>query len=264
MNMLRQEWRSLGRSTLTWTLSLAATAVLLLALFPGFSRDAADFSRMLDSYPEAVRKALGVTVDTMTTLTGYYAFVLLYVSLAGAIQAMNLGLGLLSRETREKTADFLLTKPVTRSRVVTAKLGAALLALLVTNLGYQAAALAMAASVADRIDYGTYALLTLTLPLIQLVFFALGFILAAALPRIRSVLTLSLGLVLGFFVIGMVDSIVGERAGRYLSPFRYYDRSYILGHGSYESEFALLTAALVLLLTAGAYLLYRRKDIHAV
>jgi len=264
MNLFLQEWRSLCRSTLTWSLSLAATALLLLALYPSFAQDAADFRSMLDSYPAAVQKAFGITMDTMATLNGYYSFVLMYVSLAGAIQAMNLGLGQLSKETREKTADFLLSKPVSRTRIVTAKVGAALASLLVTNAVYQAAALILAGLVADRVDYGTYLLLSFTLPLIQLLFFALGLLLSVILPKIRSVLPLSLGLVFGFYFVGMIASIVGDRAARYLTPFRYYDRPYIVAHSAYESEFVVLELALLVLFTAGTYVLYRRKDIHAV
>lgn len=264
MNMFRKEWRTLGKSTLIWSLSLSAVAFLLLALYPGFARDAEDFGKMLDSYPESLQKALGITMDSLTSLLGFYSFVLTYISVAGAVQAMNLGLGQLSKETREKTADFLLTKPVTRSQIVTAKVAAALASLLVTNAIYLIAAVILAGQVALDVDYKTYILLTLTVPLIQLLFFALGLVLSVILPKIRSVLPLSLGLVFGFFAIGMVASLVGDKAARYLTPFRFYDRVYISAHSAYEGGFVILELALIALFTVGTYLIYRKKDIHAV
>ncbi|WP_058300781.1 ABC transporter permease subunit [Gorillibacterium timonense] len=264
MNIFRKEWQALRKSTFTWSLSLAAVALLLLALYPGFARDAEDFRGLLDAYPESVQKAFGLSLDSLTSFLGYYSFVLTYISLAGAIQAMNLGLGQLSKETREKTADFLLTKPVSRTRIITAKLFAALASLFVTNLIYLAAALLLAGQVASDVDYGTYTLLTLSVPLLQLLFFAFGLVLSVLLPKIRSVLPLSLGLVFGFYVLGMVASLVGEEAARYVTPFRYFDRSYIMAHSAYESGFVILELVLVVLFTAGTYQIYRKKDIHAV
>ncbi|MEO3945917.1 ABC transporter permease subunit [Gorillibacterium sp. CAU 1737] len=264
MNLLRMEWRALRRSTLLWSLALAATAVLLLAFYPGFARDAAIFNKLLDAYPDAVKQVIGLKTGDLTSLNGYFSFVLTYLSLAAAIQATNAGLGPLSREVRDKTADFLLAKPVTRTQVVTAKLIAALFSLLVTNLVLLLTVLAVAGGVSSEVDYGPLALLTLTVGLIQLLFWGLGLFLAALLPKVSSVLPLSLSVVFGFFAVGMVASLVGERAARYLTPFRYYDPAYIRAHSAYEGGFLLLELALLVLLTATAYIVYRRKDIHAV
>ena len=38
---------------------------------------------------------------------------------------MNLGIGIISKEVRDKTADFLLTKPVSRVTILVAKMMAA-------------------------------------------------------------------------------------------------------------------------------------------
>ena len=72
--------------------------------------------KYLKDYPEPVRKALGLSVDSISSILGFYSYIFLYITLCGAIQAMNLGTSIISKEVSEKTADFLLTKPVTRHR----------------------------------------------------------------------------------------------------------------------------------------------------
>lgn len=54
--------------------------------------------------------------------------------LVGAIYALKSSLSSLSEEIRARTADFLFVKPVDRSRVITAKLAAVLVNLVVFNL----------------------------------------------------------------------------------------------------------------------------------
>ncbi len=70
----------------------------------------------------------------MATVLGFYGFVFLFVQLCLAIQAGNYGFGLVSIEESELTADFLLSKPVSRAQILTGKLLAALTSLLVTAL----------------------------------------------------------------------------------------------------------------------------------
>ena len=91
-----------------------------MAFFPSFQNDAGGFLEILKGYPEAVQKALGVEMSNITSLLGYYSFVLVYIVLIGSVQGCNLGLNILSKEERDKTAEFLLVKPVKRVRLAAA------------------------------------------------------------------------------------------------------------------------------------------------
>ena len=265
MNIYRHELRMLGRSTWLWGGSLAAVLLLFFSLFPALSADAEQFQALLENYPEAVRKALGFSINDIATLLGYYSFVFPYILLAGAIQAMNAGAGILSKETREKTADFLLSKPVTRPQILTAKLLAAGTSLLLTNLLYLAVACLLAGQLREETFAWTpFVLIGCSLFLVQLIFLALGIFLSLFLPRMRSVLSLSLGTVFGFFFISMLGSVLGNQAARYLTPFKYFDPPYIIRHSGYKPSFVLLGIGIVLLASVASYIIYSQKDIPAV
>ena len=83
-------------------------------------------------FPPELRAAFGLDALDMATVLGFYGFVFLFVQLCLAIQAGNYGFGLVSIEESELTADFLLSKPVSRAQILTSKLLAALTSLLVT------------------------------------------------------------------------------------------------------------------------------------
>lgn len=187
------------------------------------------------------------------------------VTLCGAIQAMNLGTSIISKEVREKTADFLLTKPVTRHQVLTAKLLAALASLVVTNVVYIAAASFMAIQVrTEEFNLSTFILLSLTLFFVQLMFLAIGIIVTVVVPKVKSVLTISLATVFAFYFLGMFSSTTGDDAKRYISPFKYFDTAYVMENAGYEIPFLIAGAAVIILAIGVSYYVYAKKDIHAV
>jgi len=111
----------------------------MMSLFPSFSKDAKQLQIVLSNFPESVKKAFSMSSLDLSSLLGFYGYIFSFVALCGAIQAMNLGLSILSAETRMKIADFLLTKPVTRYQIITSKLLAAVTCIGITNFIYIAA-----------------------------------------------------------------------------------------------------------------------------
>ena len=158
---------------------------------------------------------------------------------------MGLGVSALSKEEHGKTADFLLSKPVSRTKILTSKLFAALTALLGTNLVFTGATFAMANFITHG-EASTQTLLRLcsTVLLIQLAFFCFGFLLSAVLPKVKSIVAVSLPTVFVFFIIGTLGAIIGNSAVRYLTPFKYYDLIALIDTGKYDTKSLLLEGAL--------------------
>ena len=265
MNMFIHEFKAYRKSTLIWTISLIAIMGLFLSFFPSIARDADEFNKLLDGYPEGVKKALGFTIESITSILGYYSYVFLYISLCGAIQAMNIGTSILSKEVRSKTADFLLTKPVTRINIMTSKLLAALTQLVITNIVYLLAASILVSIVAsEEFSYKTFFMVSITLFFLQLIFLALGVIVSVILPKIRSVIPISLGSVFTFFIISMIGSSQGEDAMRYITPFQYFNAPYIIKNSSYEISYMIVGTVFIILAIIASYIIYSKKDVHAV
>lgn len=265
MNIFLHELKAYRKSTMIWTLSLVALVVLFLSMFPSFSKDAEEFKKLLEGFPVELRKAIGLSVESIATLIGFFSYAFLYLKLAGAIQAMNLGTSILSKESREKTADFLLTKPVTRAQVVTSKLLAALVSLVTTNIVFIAATFMMASIVAgDDFNKEALFLISISLFFLQLIFMALGIVISVIFPKIKSVISVSLGTVFGFFMLGMISSTTEDEALRYLTPFNYFDSTYITEHASYETSFLVTGTLVIITAVSASYYLYGKKDVHSV
>lgn len=265
MNMYLHELRSLRRTTVIWTCAMIAIALVYLSLYPAIYRDGAHFRDMLAGYPASIRAMLGVTLDSITSVLGFYSMIIAFVVLCGGIQAMNLGMSILSEETRERTADFLLVKPVSRAAIVTAKMLAALTVFLITDVTYYAAAAIIAFAVRQSsYSAGLFFMMNLTLLFVQLIFFAIGAVVSVFFDRLRSVLPVSLGTVFGCYVIGALIAASKDDWARFISPFRYFDYPSIISTARYEMPYLATGAAIVIVSIFACYYVYARKDIHAV
>ncbi|WP_442593681.1 ABC transporter permease subunit [Neobacillus sp. D3-1R] len=263
MNIFLYEWKAYRKSTIIWSIVLLTLVVLFMSMFPSISKDAVQYKKLLEGYPEGVRKAIGLNIDSFFSLLGFYSYSFLYITLCGAIQAMNLGVSIVSKEVREKTADFLLTKPVTRSSIITSKVMAALTALLVTNIVFIIGSSLVASQVkVEDFSKQAFFLISLTLLFTQFIFFALGLVLSILMKKIKSVITVSLGTVFFFFIIAMLSSTSGDGVERYLSPFKFFDTAYIIKHSSYELSFLITGIVIMIVSIFTSYLVYIKKDIH--
>lgn len=265
MNIFFRELRCYRKSTLIWATSFSMLAVIFLLMFPAFTNDAELSKQILSNLPLAVRAALGVSLQTFFTVYGFFAYILTFASVAGAIQAMNLGVAVLSKEESDKTIDFLLTKPVSRTRVITSKLAATVCLLLFSNVVFSSVALVSAKLISTAsFSSKTFLLVSGTLLLVQIMFLALGFLLSVIIPKIKSVIAVTLPTVFTFFIIGTLGSIIGNDSVKYISPFKFYDFNYIIEHNIYEIKYLVIEAIFVVIAIVASYIIYIKKDIRAV
>ena len=264
MNIYKQELKFYRRSAIIWMCVFGFGIFAYMSLLPAFAKDVSGSLKILEGFPPAVRAALGIKLDIFFTVFGFFGYLLTYLWMVGAIQAMNLGAGILSKEVAGKTADFLLSKPISRVKVLTSKLLAALTILVMTNIVFVASSyLSAKAFAAASFDTNKFLLITSTMILVQIFFLALGYLVSVLVPKIKTVLAYSLPIVFGFFIVGLLDSVIGTEAIRYITPFKYFDISYMLANNGYDWKFVVTEAIFVVVCIVATYIIYLRKDIQA-
>lgn len=262
MNIFFHELKAYRKSTLLWAFSLISLVVLFMSMFPSISKEIDEFIKLLEGFPEPVRKALGLEVENFGSILGFYSYLFLYVTLCGAIQAMHIGMSIVSKEVRDKTADFLLTKPVSRTTILTAKLLAALTTLIITNVVFLISAIIMVTQVnTESYSVKSFWMISMTLFFTQLIFLSLGIVISIVFPKIKSVLTVSLGTVFTFFIIGLLVATTDDGVKRYLTPFKYFEPAYIIENSSYEISFLFVGMGIVMSSLVASYVIYTKKDV---
>ena len=262
MNIYRQELRVNRNSTVIWVISLVMLAALFLSFYPSFYEEAEEFTRILQSYPEEVLLALDIDSTLVSSYLSYYAYIFTYMLLGFAIQAMNVGIGLVNREVNGRTAEFLLSKPVRRYQLLSSKLLAALTCLIFTNILYTAAICLLSPMFATHeVDYGILLLFSGAGLWMQLLFLMMGLILAVFIQGIKSPVIISTSTVFSLYVLNMLSSFTQMKGLQYVSPFQYFDTGYMIEHSSYEWKYIWLLAVLII---GGGFLVFTafsHKDI---
>jgi ABC-2 type transport system permease protein len=116
INIYLQEFKMHLRSVITWSAAIAVLILVFVSLFSSFAQQAEVLNEMMSKFPPQLLIAFGLNGADLSTVLGYFGLVFLFVQVCLAIQAGNYGFSLVSIEEREWTADFLLTKPVERTR----------------------------------------------------------------------------------------------------------------------------------------------------
>lgn len=260
------EFRARLRSAVIWSLALTFLVVFFFSMFSVFADQAALMNELLAKYPPELRAAFGMDKMNLATVLGFYSFIFLFVQLCLAIQAGNYGFGLVSIEESELTADFLLSKPVSRAQVLTSKLLAALTSLTLTNGVVWVSSFAAIALFRGGHEYEprTLILLLLSIVIFQLFFLSVGLVVSLLVKRVRSVTPYALGLGFGAYVLNAFGGVFGQVALELITPFKHLDAAAIVRNGAYDTPLVLLNAGVTLVSLAASYWLYIRRDIPAV
>lgn len=265
-NMFVHEFRARLGSVLIWAGSTVALILLYMVFYPMFADEAEIMNQALKQFPPEFRAAFGLGEIDFSTVMGFFSFVYLFVQLLLAIQASNYGVGMLSVEERELTADFLMSKPVSRAQIFVSKLVAALSGLALTQAIVWAATLGLVEAFRAGHPYDPDLLLYMLGGLVpfQLFFFSVGLLISLLVRRVRSVTPYGLGLGFGMYMLGAFGDLLGEAKLEYLTPFKHFNPEYAVTHGHFDSTLVGLNLAIMLAALVVGYLRYLRRDIPSV
>jgi ABC-2 type transport system permease protein len=263
LNILIRELKANFKSLVIWSVIISLLITLAGAKYSAFAGDA-QMLAMLDSMPPAMLDALNMRGFNLTTLSGFYGVMFIYFALLGAIAAAMWGSDMISKEERDKTVEFSLVLPVSRNRVVTAKSLAALIncmAFVLTTWGVSL--VAVRSSNPDQAFYDLLALEMQAMFVIELIFLAFGLLLGCAMKQYKRSASTAVGIILATYLISIL-SVMQEKLDflKYVTPFRYFDAGDLLRNGRLESMYLLLSAAIIVICVAGAYLAYGRRDLY--
>ncbi|GKX31212.1 ABC transporter permease [Vallitalea longa] len=265
MNIYRFEFKKYIKSNFIWTISIIIVLFFFMALFPTYSQEAEQMEKLISQFPETFAKAFGLSDMNMSTIMGYYGFAFSYILLIGAIFAMRLGLDIISKESRDKTSDFLLVKPLKRVDILSPKILAALTHILIMNILFFAFALiAVEAFKKAEYNFTDFTLLTLSFLFVQLFLFALGILIGTIVNKLKSVLPVTLGVVFGFYVLYLFNQTIDDEIYSYLSPFGFFERGYITEHSAYSIPHLITSIVITIIFIIASYVIYKKKDIPSV
>jgi ABC-2 type transport system permease protein len=221
---------------------------------------------MIALVPKSALQFKGISnVSDLSSVLGFYAINnVINMMVLGSIFSIVLGCNILLKEEYDHTAEYLMTRPLTRTSIFFSKLAVVFSLIVTLNIVTSFAGfIGMKFVQQENFKVVTFLILCMYTFLLNFLFAAIGLFISTLVKKPKPVTTLGIGLVLFFYFIFTISKIT-EGAGSigYISPFRYARTDVLAADYGLGLFDILYFAGLSLLLIALSYRVYLRKDIY--
>ena len=247
-------------SLIIWSAVISFMLGVTVLIYPEMSSQMGEISEVFSNMG-AFSDAFGMDQLNFGEFMGYFGVECgNTLGLGGAFFAAIIGVSALCKEEKDNTAEFLLTHPVSRARVLTEKLLSVIAQLLVLNLSVAAVTAITALIINADASAGKLALVFLANFLLQVEIAAICFGISAFLRG--NGIGIALGVSVAFYFLNIISNLT-EKAEflKYITPYGFTDGSYIISNGKIEIKYLLAGAALTAIGIVLAYVKYTKKDI---
>ena len=261
MTLIKHELKQGKTSFLIWTVSIGFLLAICVFLFPEIKGQMDGISETFASMG-SFTAAFGMDRLNFGTLIGFYAIECGNVlGLGGAFYASLCAVNILSKEEKDKTAEFLLSHPISRTRIITEKLIAVLIQITALNLIIYALSVGSMTMIGEEIPWKEVNLLHLAYYLLQVELAGICFGVSAFLRKGSA--GVGLGIAAMMYFLNLIANIaeVAEFL-KYITPFGYCEGADIVSNGSLDGTMVVIGMAMGITGIAVAYLRYSKKDIH--
>lgn len=260
--MLKRELNVNFKSFVIWSAIIVSFMVMYFAMYPSMTADTDALEQMLQAMPKGLLEAFGFDISKFSSALGFYSSEpYMMVTLLGSVYASMLGANILSKEASDKTSEYLLSKPVTRSQIITAKYITMVIYIIAFNVMVSATSL-ISLILLNDFNFEIWLYLSIAPILMALTFSSLVFLISVFIKKSRKAMSVALGISIGTYFL-LVISRVSDKLEflKYLSPYEYFDSNYIYDNKHLNLNYLILSIIIVIITTALSYFFYSKKDI---
>lgn len=265
MNLFLHEMKQYWKYLLFWGIGIVSMVGGGMGKFTAlYDESGTSITDVFDKLPKAFLAMFGMVNLEVTSLSGFYGMINFYLVIMGAIFAIILGAGILAKEERDKTAEFLLVKPVTRTWVLGQKLAAGFIYIFSFVIIDYLVSIVLIAKVAPNENISSELFLMMAgLTLIMLAFYCLSFGLSGALKNNAKASMIMIS-VMGASYIGTVlyDMIENSEWLRPTLIFKYFPNDEIIRTLALDPMYIGLTLLWIIIGLALAFIRFPRRDLH--
>lgn len=263
MNIIKRELRANLKSIIIWSIAMALLVTVWMIEFESFANNPF-IDDFMKSMPEGLLSAFGMSNLDIASLQGFIGTISLYLYLLLGIQAVLLGSSIISKEERDKTAEYLFTLPVSRKRVIWSKIIAGIINLIILNFVTVLSMLLNTTSYnKERGFYVFIALMFLGVFIIQSIFLSIGMFVASVNKRYKKSGNISVAiLMITFLIASLINMVDSLEFLKYITPFKYFDASYILNEQSLEPAFIIISLFIIIIGIGCTLVFYPKRDLN--
>lgn len=264
-NLFLKEMRMNALSLVLWIVAVTLLISLTMSVYRTFVDNQSKVMGMMNLVPKGALQFKGISNfnDLLSVLGFYAANNIIYMMVLGSIFAIVLSSNILLKEEYNKTAEYLLTRPLTRREIFLSKLAVVFLHILLLNLFASLAGfICMEIVKTEDFNVRSFLILSFYTLLLNILFGSIGIFMSTLIKRPKPITTFCIGLVLILYFIFTLSKITESAAGLgYISPFKFVNVNATASDYALNFWHLLYFSGISLLLIGISFRLYGRKDI---
>ena len=264
MNVFMREMKANRKALIIWCIGVFLMIASSMGKYAGLSASGQSINDLLAQMPQSLKAIMGMGTFDLTTAIGYYGVIFIYLAMMATIHATMLGANIISKEERDKTAEFLFLKPISRNEIITSKLLASLVNLLIFNLVTFFSSILMVQKYSKgEAVIGDITRLMLGMFILQVIFLFIGTAIAAISKHPKTAPSLATGILLLTFIVSIAIDINNRIINlKYLTPFKYYDAKNLMYDRGFEPVYVILSLVIIAVLFRATYVFYKSRDLN--
>lgn len=263
IKVFKRELKANFKSLIFWSIGLFLMGAVGFFEYSAVASSGEAAVAIFDMMPRVVRVMYGAGTLSLGTPEGYYACMFLWLTLIAFAHAILLGASIISKEEKDKTSEFLFSKPINRKTVITAKILVSIINMVVIALVAWISTVAFFLPQLEGINLFKDVNITMIgMFITQIVFFFIGIFISGILKDNRKGNLYAVAVLLITYFI----SVFIEMSGKidflnFLSPFRYFNAVSIMDKGL--SLLYIIISAIIIAVTGYfSYMFWEKRDLN--
>jgi ABC-2 type transport system permease protein len=263
-NLLHKDLKRNLKSFLGGTFSVVAFIGITIGVYSTMIDSMDMISNLYSTLPDTIMEALNFREGQWNTMLGFYAtYFVYYIPIMGGIYAYYLGSRILAVEEQYRTAEFLISRPLSRGSIIFTRLVICFIYVVGFNITVYITGL-ISCGLASGWEYSILNFTILHLYGLTFCLFIgfLGFFISVFMKKAKSSLMAGIGIIMGSYLFDMIIRITDKvQFLAYLTPFKYMNMDAISPGYGLEAWRVLILFGLSGILIFLSFAGYRRKDI---
>ena len=262
MTIFKQEIKSEKVAILIWSFSIGLLVAACVLMYPDMESQMAGVNDVFSSMGNFTA-AFGMDQLNFGTLIGFYAVEGgNMLGIGGAFFAAIIGVSALMKEEKERTAEFLMTHPVSRVRVITEKLISVFIIIVILNVIVFICSISSILMIDEEIFWEELILFHVAYLLMQFEIAGICFGISAFIKKAG--IGIGIGIAGLMYLLNIVANISEDaKALKYITPFGYTEGADIINSKEINVDYLIPGMVIMVVCIAISYIKYSKKDISA-
>lgn len=261
--MFKREFKINLKSLVLWTVILVAMYVLIFIAYPNLITEdtKSGLQQMMSTMPQEMLAAFNMDIVGIESAFGWFkteGFV--FLTLLGGLYAAIIGSTILVKEEGDKTIEFLCSKPVSRSKIVTSKILCGVINILIFT-GVITLANALALARYDDFELKQFLMISLLPILLYYMLFFITMFLSTFFRKTKKSMSVGIGIVFLSYFMQIIGNM-GDNLSilKDISIFEFVSSRYIILNNHINMTYFCIGLGIIVLCIIGTYQKYNRKE----